>query len=134
MMLRKLRAALLVTAIATLVVAGLGGPAQARSYDGLCESGVVCLYWGGNYTGGVADFDNTIYNYKSFRFKGYGSGVGSPLNDNSQSVKSKARAFDAVLCVDSYFRGKCFELAPGDAYLDLGPDFNNKLSSHFWHG
>jgi Peptidase inhibitor family I36 len=134
MVVRRIRAGLLVAALGAVALLGIGGVAEARSYDGLCESGEVCLYWGGNYTGGVADFENTIYNYKSFYFKGHGSGAGSPLNDNSQSVRSRARGLDAVLCVDSYFRGKCFELKPGDAYLDLGPDFNNKLSSHFWHG
>jgi hypothetical protein len=39
-----------------------------------------------------------------------------------------------ILCTNSYFGGECFEMSPGDAYPDLGPDFNNELSSHFWHG
>lgn len=131
---RRIRTGLVAAAIAAVAVAGIGGPAQARSYDGFCESGEVCLYWGGNYYGGVADFVNDIYNYKSFRFKGSGAGVGQSLNDNSASVRSKARLFEVILCVDSYFRGKCFEMSPGDAYPDLGPDFTNELSSHFWHG
>ena len=133
MVLRKLRAALLVTAIATVAVASLGGPAQATSYNGKCESGEVCLYWGGAYYGGVADFYNDIWNYKSFVFKGPSPGAGHPLNDNSRSAKNKARWSKAVLCVDSNFGGKCMEMDPGDAYPDLGP-FNNELSSHFFFG
>jgi hypothetical protein len=69
---RSIKATLIVAALAAVAVLGLGGPAQARSYDGLCESGEVCLYWGYDYQGGVADFYNDIYNYKSFRFKGSG--------------------------------------------------------------
>jgi hypothetical protein len=129
--LRKLRAALLVTAIAALAVASLGGPAQATSYNGKCESGEVCLYWGGNYYGGVADFYNDIYNYKPFVFKGPSPGAGHPLNDNSMSARNKARFSNAILCVDAYFAGKCMEMDPGDAYPDLG-SYNNELSSHFW--
>jgi hypothetical protein len=133
MVLRKLRAALLVTAIATVAVAGLGGPAQAANYNGKCESGEVCLYWGGNYYGGVADFYHDIYNYKSFRFKGSGAGAGQSLNDNSASARNRARYAHAILCTDSYFGGDCMEMDPGDAYPDLGP-FNNELSSHFFFG
>jgi hypothetical protein len=130
---RRIRAAMVVAAIAAVTVAGLGGPAQARSYDGLCESGEVCLYWGYDYYGGVADFYNDIYNYKSFRFKGSGPGAGSSLNDNAASVRSKARFYEVEMCTDSLFRGQCFDLGPGGEVPELSPTFANELSSHFWH-
>jgi hypothetical protein len=130
---RSIKATLIVAALAAVAVLGLGGPAQARSYDGLCESGEVCLYWGYDYQGGVADFYNDIYNYKSFRFKGSGPGAGSSLNDNAASVRSKARFYEVEMCTDSYFRGECFDLGPGGEVPELGSAFANELSSHFWH-
>ena len=76
---RRIRAGLLVAAIAAVALVGVGGVAQARSYDGFCESGEVCLYWGGNYYGGVEDF------YKTYTIQVVRSRGGAPsvvLNDN----------------------------------------------------
>jgi Peptidase inhibitor family I36 len=130
---RRIGATVVAAIAAATLVGMIGRPAQARSYDGLCESSEVCLYWGYDYQGGVADFENTIYNYKSFYFKGHGPGAGSALNDNAASVRSKARFEKVEMCTDSYFRGKCFDLGPGGEVPELAPAFANELSSHFWH-
>lgn len=59
--------------------------------------------------------------------------MGQSLNDNSESVRNRDPNYWVMTCTDSYFRGTCFEIGANDAFPDLGPDFNNKLSSHWFH-
>jgi Peptidase inhibitor family I36 len=125
----KLR--LVVVVAGALALLGMALPATAGDYNGSCESGEVCLYWGYNYYGGVADFSGKVTNYKGYLFKGPAPGAGHPLNDNAASLRNRGRYMTVHACVDSWGRGDCIRAYPGEAYGDLGP-YANRLSSHYW--
>ena len=125
----KLR--LVVVVLGALAVLGMALPASASDYNGSCETGEVCLYWGYNFGGGVGDFSGNVNNYKSFTFKGSGGGVGKNMNDNVASLRNRGRYMTISACVDSWRRGDCIRAYPGEAYGDLGP-YANRLSSHGW--
>jgi hypothetical protein len=125
----KLR--LVVVVLGALAVLGMALPPSAGDYNGSCETGEVCLYWGYNFGGGVGDFSGNVNNYKSFTFKGSGGGVGKNMNDNVASLRNRGRYMTILACVDSWRRGDCIRAYPGEAYADLGP-YANRLSSHGW--
>ena len=129
---KRIRALAVAAVIAGGATLGVAGPASASSFNGLCETGEVCLFWGSNYYGSLADFSNNILNYKSFYFKSSGSGQGQTLNDNSESAKNHGRVEGVQLFVDSYYRGDWIAMAPGDQFPDFGP-YDNKFSSHKWY-
>jgi hypothetical protein len=127
----RLKARLVAAVVGALAVIGVGVPAYAGNYNGSCESGEVCLYWGYNFSGGVAEFTGNIQNYNDYTFKGSGGGVGQNLNDNAASLKNRGRYMTITACTDSWRRGDCILAYPGEEYGDLGP-YANRLSSHGW--
>lgn len=131
-MLHRVRTGVVALLLAAATVA-LAVPASASSYDGICETGEVCLFWGGSFNGGMADFYNDIHNYNSFVFKGSGVGVGQNINDNVASLRSRARFCNVTNYQHSWGRGDYTTTAPGEWRngQSLG-HLINQFSSHYW--
>lgn len=126
---RKLRIAAVSLALAvTGVVAGVSNAEAATQRNGVCELHEVCLYWSTNYQGPLADYSGDVENYTGHNFPGYNI----PLNDNTLSVRNRGNWMDVRLCTNSYFRGDCIAIAPGNGVTELDSYLANKLSSHEW--
>lgn len=82
------RTALAVAAAAGAAAAALSvaPAAQAWPGDGRCESGEVCLYWGGNYTGANRDYLGSVWDFAGHRYPNNGTGGGSAVKNNAASV------------------------------------------------
>jgi hypothetical protein len=132
-MLHRVRSGLVALLLGAAATAALAVPASASSYDGICETGEVCLYWGASLNGGMADFYNDIHNYTSFRFKGSGFGVGQNINDNVASLRNRGRVCNVTNYQHSWGRGDYTTTAPGEARngASLG-NLINQFSSHYW--
>jgi hypothetical protein len=125
------RPALIAAGIALAAASGVwsGSTAQAATpRDGNCESHEVCLYWSSNFMGPMYDHSGDVTNYQGHNFPGYNI----PVNDNTMSVLNKANWMDVRLCTDTWWRGSCVVVAPGNSISRLENHLANQLSSHEW--
>jgi len=105
-----------------------GSPAQAANFDGNCQSGEICLFWGTGYTGSMADYYDDVADYNGLHFWASASW----LDNNSMSAKSRTSFYCTWLYQfpKSYGPGNTgVHFTPGQNRSDLGW-MNNQGSSH----
>ena len=100
----------------------------ARPPNGRCESHEVCLYWSTNFQGPIWDHAGDVTNYSGYNFPGYNI----PVNNNTLSVRNRGNWMDVRLCTETWFRGSCVVVAPGNSIGLLEDHLANQLSSHEW--
>ena len=124
---RRLR---LIAAVIALGAAGSvwGASAAQAAPNGTCESHEVCLYWSTNFQGPIWDHAGDVTNYAGYNFPGYNI----PVNNNTVSVRNRGNWMDVRLCTETWFRGSCVVVAPGNSIGQLEDHLANQLSSHEW--
>lgn len=135
-----MRRKILIGLVAVLAVTGFATPANAAASD--CPTAFVCLFKHNSYSGpvGLSEFD--IGNY----------GLVSPrwvvnVDDDTSSVINNGTSCAVRLFERSGFKGRSFSLnspkfpngkSTRDPNLSNGAggvvyNFNDKLTSHYWH-
>lgn len=113
------------SAMAALVVS-LSPAASAANYDGVCDSGEVCLWEHMDYHGAFADFyyDNSDY------APWYYWSAFVPLNDTVSSLQNHAIWYDVQECQDANYGGGWVRYWPGQNVAFVGATWNDMFSSH----
>jgi hypothetical protein len=112
-------------ALGAALAVGPASPAAADNFDGTCNAGELCLFWGYNYMAPSADFYNAVSNYHGWNF--WNSQVW--LNDNTASAFCHTVAFSCTVWENSGYWGVKRRMARGEKVPDLGALVDN-ISSH----
>ncbi len=131
----KIRTLLLTGALATAGVA-FGAPAHATSFNGVCETGEVCLWVDSSFNGPVFDDYNSLAFYPGHYF--VNSNIG--LNDNASSSAKYDASNYCRMYVDAYGGGanvlmqKYGVIISGSNgwYYGTFGWFNDQASSHYF--
>ncbi|MFE7357717.1 peptidase inhibitor family I36 protein [Streptomyces sp. NPDC057543] len=117
---------------AMLGVVALASPAEAASYDGVCNSssgGEICLYRDANAVGPIYD---TLYSKPSYTGTYYGTSIS--INDSVTSVKNLDPDTSAYMFTNTNYTGDYATAWSGATLNHLSSLTDNKLSSHcFWN-
>ncbi|WP_158603006.1 peptidase inhibitor family I36 protein [Jiangella rhizosphaerae] len=107
------RSALAAAAALGAAVAALSAApaAQAWEGDGRCETGEVCLYWGGNYTGAFRDYSGSVWDFAGHRYPNNGTGAGQSVKNNAASVINRDGAA-AIIYYNEGYTGPYDYVAP----------------------
>ncbi|WP_328944175.1 peptidase inhibitor family I36 protein [Streptomyces sp. NBC_00250] len=118
-------------AAAVLSIGAFAAPAQAASYDGVCNSsggGEICLYRDANASGPIYD---TLYSKPSYTGTYYGTGIS--INDSVTSVKNLDPDTNAELYTNGNYTGDHTTAWSNATLNDLESWTDNLVSSHcFW--
>src|SRR5690348_15356698 len=96
-----------VVAAALLGLAAVTVVSSPSYADGAnCNRSDICLYWGGNWNGGVHAFVAEQDDYTGLYFYNC-SASNCQLNDNAASIISKTIFSTTMLCDNSWLRGDC---------------------------
>jgi hypothetical protein len=115
---------------------GLAAPAHATSFNGVCETGEVCLWVDSNYGGPVFDDYNSLGYYPGNYF--VNSSIG--LNDNASSSANYDASNYCRMYVNAYGGGANVLMQKYGVYVNSSNAwyyssfgwFNDQASSHYF--
>jgi hypothetical protein len=119
--------------VATVAASALiASPAQAASYNGVCETGEFCLYYNSGNQGSLRDFPGSIPSYGEgatcHKFISAGAGQGQCVKNNAASAWNR-QAPPVTVFYKSGYAGAIDNFSPGSK-ADLRPALKNENAGH----
>ena len=97
-----------------------------------CGGGEVCMFEANNYDHAIYNTPGDFANYWPQIYVLGDDGHNHRLNDTVDSVDNDGAQCGSSHYNDANYNGFSFWLPKGNAIADLGPGFENKMSSHRW--
>lgn len=123
----RVRNLAMVGALVGALTVAIPQTAHAGAYNGVCEPGEVCLFWGSSLFGSLVDFNQSnVGDLVYYSFQSPAPGQGQGVKNNAASIWNRS-GIRVHVCVDEWFSGSCDYVA-ANSWRNLNYTLNNEAS------